>query len=394
MLNKDGIKNLKSVKQDSILIFISLLIIALITAQNVYLSDFGFETTMRSFYNNYLIFKNSAIHLLNNENLYVLYKQQQIDLFKYSPSFALFFIGFSFLPNWLGLFLWNILNALVLFSLRKVAFPKTRAFYWVWMFVVIEFVTNIHSSQSNGLMAGLIVLAYVFLEKKNIAMATLMVVLSAYIKIFGVMAFVIFLFYPNKWKSVLWSVMWSVIILILPLIVVSPSELMWQYQNWLELLLVDKPVEYSPSFSGWLAAWFNFRPPGVWIILFGMVLYLIPFIQIKKYNNPLFKQLMLASTLIWVVLFNHKAESPTFIIAITGVALWFFTQPKSWINNGLLILAVVFTELSPTDIFPREIREEYFMPWVVKVVPIILIWLKILYDSFRNTEVREINVSA
>lgn len=389
MFNKGWLNALKGNKSNYILTALSLIIVALITSQNIYLSDFGFETSMRSFYNNYLIFKNSSIHLLQNENLYVLYKQQQIDLFKYSPTFALFFTVFAFLPNWLGLFLWNTLNALVLYSLSKIPYSRTKSFFWVWLFVIVEFTTNVSSSQSNGLMAGLIILAYVFLEKKNMLLATLMIVLSVYIKLFGIVAFAIFLFYPDKWKAALYSLMWTIILFLLPLIVVSPSDLIWQYQNWLDLLLVDKTVADSPSLSGWLDTWFNFKPKGSWIVLVGIIMYLAPLVQFKKYGQDNFKKLILASTLIWVVLFNHKAESPTFIIAIAGVAIWFFSQPKSWINNTLLILALLLTELSPTDLFPPFIRQEYFIPYVVKVFPIILIWLKILYDMFYHTDVTE-----
>jgi hypothetical protein len=92
---------------------------------------------------------------------------------------------------------------------------------------------------------------------------------------------------------------------------------------------------------------------------------------------------MLALTLIWVVIFNHKAESPTFIIAMAGAAIWYFNSERSTINTVLFILAVIFTSLAPTEIFPREIRVSVFEPYVVKVVPIILIWVKAFADSFR-----------
>jgi hypothetical protein len=81
-----------------------------------------------------------------------------------------------------------------------------------------------------------------------------------------------------------------------------------------------------------------------------------------------------------MVIFNHMAESPTFIIAVAGVAIWFYSQKPTTLNIALLILAVVFTCLSPTDIFSTYVRKEIFQPYVVKAVPCILIWLKISYD--------------
>ncbi|MEP6804623.1 MAG: hypothetical protein ABI892_08875, partial [Flavobacterium sp.] len=43
-------------------------------------------------------------------------------------------------------------------------------------------------------------------------------------------------------------------------------------------------------------------------------------------------------------------------------------------------LAFVFTALSPTDVFPPFIRNEWMKPYVIKAVPCILIWAKITYD--------------
>jgi hypothetical protein len=53
------------------------------------------------------------------------------------------------------------------------------------------------------------------------------------------------------------------------------------------------------------------------------------------------------------------------------------------------VLAFVFTTLSPTDIFPRWVSVAFFVPYVVKVVPCVLIWAKITFDLVsRYTAVR------
>ena len=207
-----------------------------------------------------------------------------------------------------------------------------------------------------------------------------MIVLSMYIKIFGVVAFALFLFYPDKIKAIGYAVLWTVILFALPLMVVSPDELIQQYQNWWVLLKADKPVDFSLSIMGWLKYWFGLVPSGGMLTALGVALFLVPFTQIKKYSNPVFRQLVLASVLMWVVLFNHKAESPTFIIAIAGVSIWYFAQPKNNFNLVLLVGTVLFTQLAPTDLYPSSIRSTYFIPHVIKVVPIILVWLKVLYD--------------
>ena len=83
-----------------------------------------------------------------------------------------------------------------------------------------------------------------------------------------------------------------------------------------------------------------------------------------------------------MVIFNHKAESPTFVIAMAGVAIWFVMSPKNWANYTLLVLAFVFTSLSPTDIFPKTIRDNIVNPYCLKGVACIAVWLKINIDFY------------
>jgi len=45
-----------------------------------------------SHYNNYIIFKQSFYHLIAQKDLYIHYPQEQYDLFKYPPTFALLFV--------------------------------------------------------------------------------------------------------------------------------------------------------------------------------------------------------------------------------------------------------------------------------------------------------------
>src|SRR5450631_2916625 len=54
-------------------------------------------------YNNYIIFKNSFFHLIHGENLYGSFPDEQWDLYKYSPSFSLFFGLLAYLPDFAGL---------------------------------------------------------------------------------------------------------------------------------------------------------------------------------------------------------------------------------------------------------------------------------------------------
>ena len=102
--------------------------------------------------------------------------------------------------------------------------------------------------------------------------------------------------------------------------------------------------------------------------------------------------MLLASILIWTVIFNHKAESPTFIIAICGIAIWYFSKQRNWPDTILVITAFIFTSMSVTDIFPPFVRNHYFIPFVIKVAPCIFIWIKIMYELlFEDYNKQKIN---
>ena len=84
--------------------------------------------------------------------------------------------------------------------------------------------------------------------------------------------------------------------------------------------------------------------------------------------------------MLFVVIFNHATESPTYIIATTGAAIWFAVSKKNKLNIGLLILLVFACIIVPTDIYPTFIKKEYLIPLKIRVIPCVLIWLKLFYD--------------
>src|ERR1051325_10117982 len=70
-------------------------------------------------YGNYLIFKNSFYNLTHGRDLYALYPEWNLDLFKYSPTFSVLFAPFSFIPDYAGVVIWNLMNSMVLFFAIK-----------------------------------------------------------------------------------------------------------------------------------------------------------------------------------------------------------------------------------------------------------------------------------
>lgn len=369
------------------ILFVIYVLFGIIASLQSYLGSkttYGDGTYEYTKYNNYVIFEKSAEHLRQGKDLYILYPEEQWDLFKYTPTFSALFTVFEVLPDWLGLCLWNLLNALILY-LAIYYLPKLSNLKkgLLLLIVLLELLTSMQSEQSNGLIAGLIVLTFGLLERNKLLWATLCIAFSVFIKLFGIVGFVLFLFYPNKWKSIAYTLLWSAVLLLIPLFFVDFNQYIKLFSSYLNLLKNDHDASYGFSVMGWIHTWFSVDFNKNLVVLIGMLIFLIPLVKIKLYKDETYRILMLCSVLLWIVIFNHKAESPTFIIAMAGVAIWYIISEKNTLNNSLFILAMLLTSLSPTDLFPRQLRESLIVPYALKAFPCILIWMKISYELMK-----------
>ena len=336
-------------------------------------------------YNNYLIFKNSFFHLAAGKNLYAIYPSEHWDFFKYTPTFAFFMGGLSYLPDYIGLPVWNILNALaVYYGVRMLPFADKAKCYILW-FVAIELLTSLQNTQSNGMICGCILLAYGCMERGKLLWATLFLVAVTFIKVYGAIGFCLFLFYPQKPKFILYSLFWTIVLLAAPLLVTSFDKLIWQYNNWRDQLLADHAGSLGISVMGWMHTWFGFSGNKSLVTLGGAVLFLLQFARIDLYKDKVYRLMILASMLIWVIIFNHKAESPTYIIAAAGVAIWYFARPAATWRTVLLWVVFVFTCMSATDLFPPVVKTAFFVPYTIKAVPCIAVWCVILVELAMMT---------
>lgn len=338
-------------------------------------------------YNNYIIYKQSNTHMMDRKDLYKAYPSDYEDLYKYSPTFAWSFGIFSKIPDIFGLAIWNLINALVLFfSFIYLPNLDRRRKILMLMVVAFELVTSLQNSQANGLIAGLIIFTFGLLERRHYFLACFCVMSMVFIKIFGILAIVLFLFYPKKWKLVAYSFIWFIIFLIVPLISIGFGELQFHYTRWFKLLFSDYTSSSGISATGLINAWFGLNFNKLIFIICGFILLLIPYLNRRKYQDFTFRILGLASILIWVVIFNHKAESPTFIIAMSGVALWSLSSDLLKWKTALLIFAIILTSLSTSDLFPVSFRDGFLVPYVIKVVPSLLVWGIIIFQMifFEN----------
>jgi hypothetical protein len=337
-------------------------------------------------YNNFRIFKFSFYHLLQGRDIYQLFPDDHWDLYKYSPGFALCFGLLSWMPDVIGLFLWNLINAGCLVAgVRMLPGLDDEKKSWILLFCLLEMLLSIQNTQSNGLMAGLVVLAFALAERRNYILSTLCIVFSFYIKLYGALAFVFYLFYPGKLRLMGWSIFWMVFFAVLPLAVVSGHQLLFLYKSWLHLLADDRSASVGLSVMGLLESWFHLTSGKNIVALAGLVLFLLPLIHIRRYKDVTFRLLYLASVLIFMVIFNHKAESPTYVIAMSGIGIWYFSQRADPLNRVLLILSFLLISMSVSDLVPAPVRNGFIRPYGIKAVMAVVVWCRIVYEQLLLT---------
>ncbi len=363
----------------------------LLTVRNFVLDNDAFDSNY-THYNNFVIFKNSFFHLIHGQDLYQSYPEEQFDLFKYSPTFALFFGLVAWMPAWLGLSIWNILNVGVLFlAIRNLPAITKRAKIAFGLLVLQELVTTTMNSQSNALIAGLLILGWIALENGNGKKAALYFLCTAFIKIFGILFFILFLFYPKWYKYIVPSIGIFLLFFLLPLPILGIQNFKQQYISYGHLLAGDNASFVKYSVMGWLYSWFHFSPPKNVVIVVGLLLQLLPLKLLRNQTTTKTKALYTSSLLIWLVVFNHMAESATFIIAVAGVFIWLFYSnlPKAW-RIGFLIPVIAFTCFGPSDIYPKEMRHLIVEELQLKVFPCILIWCICLGELLLSSKPKEL----
>jgi hypothetical protein len=249
--------------------------------------------------------------------------------------------------------------------------------------LALPLLQSLQNSQSNHHLAGLMLLSAAGMESGRPWQAAVSVSLSLYLKVYGGAVAVLALMQEPRVRLLARLAVCAAALGLLPLIFVSPSQLLHLYQSWAALLASDHSASTGVSVMGWMKNWFGVEPSKTLVAAVGLAIMLAPLARVRAHRDPGFRVVYLAALLVWMVIFNHKAEPNTFIIAVTGVAIWFLARPRTWWTVALLALVFVFTCLSTTSAFPVVLRRTLVQPYSLRVLPCMLVWAVAIVDLMR-----------
>ena len=343
--------------------------------------------------NNYKIFKNVFFHTIDKLPLYKEYPLEYFDHNHYGPIFSLLIAPFAVLPDYLGISFWSSFNAGVLaWAITQLPLRSNQINAILWI-CLHELLTTLLGLQFNPMMTAIIILSFVYIEKGKDFWSAFFIILGVFVKLYGIVGLAFFFFSKNKIKFILSLFFWSAVLFTLPMLISSPEYIIQTYQEWFARL-VEKNSENTGlnsyqdiSLMGMVRRFFQDSTiPNLPFLISGVFLFGLHYLRIKEYKEETYRLMLLASVLIFTVIFSSGSESPTYIIAFVGVAIWFVIQPKpiSKFYIGLFIFALLFTSLSPSDLIPKYLKDNYIRPYALKALPCVLIWFAIVYEMLNN----------
>ena len=339
-------------------------------------------------HNNFLIFRGVFWHTLQKLSLYDFYPKEYNDHNLYGPIFSLVIAPFAVVPDALGLLGWLVVLALgMYYAVRRLPLEEGRQIFLYW-FCAHELLTALQMQQFNIAIAAIIVGSFAAIEKGREVTAAFLIVLGTFVKLYGVVGLAFFFFVKRKPRFILALIGWSVVCFVAPMLISSPEYVLGQYVEWYERLAA-KNVENTFALMQNISLLGMIRKisgsaaySDLWVILPGLALFGLPYLRFSQYRHLAFRYGILSSVLLFVVLFSTGSESSTYIIPFAGIALWYVTSP--WKRTGwdvaLMVFAFVLSSLSPSDLFPRSLREAYVLPYALKALPPTLIWLRLSYE--------------
>ena len=174
--------------------------------------------------------------------------------------------------------------------------------------------------------------------------------------------------------------------LVLPLTVTSPELLRFQYDSWIAVQRQDGTKIGMAWLGGIIEIALGRGVPHAPFQIFGVATVVTSaWLARTRWNDDaIIRRLLLASLLIFAVVFNHMAESPSFVIAFAGLGIWWATMPRERWRDVLVLMIVLLGSVGGSDLVPKHIRLEWHARYQIKAVVTLIGWLALQYDLWRQ----------
>ncbi|MEI3799703.1 MULTISPECIES: glycosyltransferase family 87 protein [unclassified Chitinophaga] len=361
----------------------------------------AFMEVSRNNFNNYRIFRDVFFHVIHQQPLYIPYPADYYDVNLYGPVFSIVIAPFAGLEIHLGAMLWSLTGSAVLFyAIRQLPLLRLQQNI-ILLLCSMELMGASSWFQMNQFIGAFVILTFTNTIKGKEHRAAFFIVLGTLTKFYGIVGLAFFFFSPNPRRFIGYLFLWGAVMFALPMVISSPQYIIQCYFDWYAALVHKNELNEGANtlFQDISAGGFIkrvFHLPGMSnnvVLIPAVVLFFLQYTRLKDRYNSRYRFYILCSTLIFPVLFSTSSESPTYIIAIPAVCIWYVLQPSTRQNNIFMFFVIFLISFSHSDILTPWVRKNISMPYAVKALPCLVLWLVIIYQIYTRKYLLKKDVS-
>ena len=317
--------------------------------------------------------------------------------FLYTPVFTTIYAPIFLLPGWLGPYVWNVFNYVMLcMGIRLLPKPLAPFRTRIFLFMLLLILQSAFCFQYNMVVCYIFLFAFILMERGKPLWATLLIMISATTKYYGAIELGLLMCYPRFWRNIGYALMWGVVLLLLPMINTAFDNVFALYRSmWDSYESHRSAVDYSGLFfARGLKPWLL---PNLRVVQMGVLLVIsaLFFWRYKRWHDFRFRVETLAVMMGYIILFSDSPETHTYMITLTGYQMAFWLQPErtkfDWVLYWLLF--VNFCILPVDAICPTPVYRFFHDNFWLDVYCMTIAWLRVIWWAVKSNRTEWVAIS-
>ena len=317
--------------------------------------------------------------------------------FLYTPVFTTIYAPIFLLPEWLGPYVWNVFNYVMLcMGIRLLPKPLAPFRTRIFLFMLLLILQSAFCFQYNMVVCYIFLFAFILMERGKPLWATLLIMISATTKYYGAIELGLLMCYPRFWRNIGYALMWGVVLLLLPMINTALDNVFALYRSmWDSYESHRSAVDYSGLFfARGLKPWLL---PNLRVVQMGVLLVIsaLFFWRYKRWHDFRFRVETLAVMMGYIILFSDSTETHTYMITLTGYQMAFWLQPErtkfDWVLYWLLF--VNFCILPVDAICPTPVYRFFHDNFWLDVYCMTIAWLRVIWWAVKSNRTEWVAIS-
>lgn len=317
--------------------------------------------------------------------------------FLYTPVFTTIYAPVFLLPEWLGPYVWNVFNYVMLcMAIRLLPKPLAPFRTRIFLFMLLLILQSAFCFQYNMVVCYIFLFAFILMERGKPLWATLLIMISATTKYYGAIELGLLMCYPKFWRNIGYALMWGVVLLLLPMINTAFDNVFALYRSmWDSYESHRSAVDYSGVFFArglkpWLLPNLRVVQMGVLLVISALFLW-----RYKRWHDFRFRVETLAVMMGYIILFSDSPETHTYMITLAGYQMAFWLQPErtkfDWVLYWLLF--VNFCILPVDAICPTPVYRFFHDNFWLDVYCMTIAWLRVIWWAVKSNRTEWVAIS-